>query len=116
MLDGEAVVLGADGISDFNALHSRKYDEEVRFCAFDILAEAAMTSACCRCRCGRRTWSARLRHFKNSKEIPYAEIQRRGAGMYRDMASRRWQSPRHSGRGSGNRHAPSEVVRPLELD
>lgn len=39
MLDGEAVVLGVDGISDFNALHSRKHDNEVQFCAFDILAE-----------------------------------------------------------------------------
>jgi ATP-dependent DNA ligase len=25
VLDGEAVILGVDGISDFNALHSRKY-------------------------------------------------------------------------------------------
>jgi bifunctional non-homologous end joining protein LigD len=33
------VVLGVDGISDFNALHSRRHDEEVQFCAFDILAE-----------------------------------------------------------------------------
>jgi bifunctional non-homologous end joining protein LigD len=39
VLDGEAVILGVDGISDFNALHSRKYDDEVQFCAFDILAE-----------------------------------------------------------------------------
>lgn len=39
VLDGEAVVLGFDGISDFNALHSRKHDHEVQFCAFDILAE-----------------------------------------------------------------------------
>lgn len=39
VLDGEAVVLGADGVSDFNALHSRKHDDEVQFCAFDILAE-----------------------------------------------------------------------------
>ncbi len=39
MLDGEAVVLGVDGVSDFNALHSRQHDHEVQFCAFDILAE-----------------------------------------------------------------------------
>jgi len=39
VLDGEAVVLGVDGISDFNALHSRKHDHEVQFWAFDILAE-----------------------------------------------------------------------------
>jgi ATP-dependent DNA ligase len=29
ILDDEAVVLGVDGISDFNALHSRQDDEEV---------------------------------------------------------------------------------------
>jgi ATP-dependent DNA ligase len=39
VLDGEAVVLGVDGIADFNALHSRKHDAEVQFCAFDILVE-----------------------------------------------------------------------------
>jgi bifunctional non-homologous end joining protein LigD len=39
VLDGEAVVLGVDGVSDFNALHSRKHDDEVQFCAFDILVE-----------------------------------------------------------------------------
>jgi bifunctional non-homologous end joining protein LigD len=33
------VVLGVDGISDFNALHSRRHDEGVQFCAFHILAE-----------------------------------------------------------------------------
>jgi bifunctional non-homologous end joining protein LigD len=38
VIDGEAVVLGVDGISDFNALHSRKHDEEVQLYAFDILA------------------------------------------------------------------------------
>ncbi|WP_371259246.1 RNA ligase family protein [Bradyrhizobium sp. WSM1743] len=38
VIDGEAVILGVDGISDFNALHSRKYDGEVQLYAFDILA------------------------------------------------------------------------------
>ena len=36
-----AVILGVDGVSDFNALHSRKHDGEVQFCAFDILAEGS---------------------------------------------------------------------------
>jgi ATP-dependent DNA ligase len=40
VIDGEAVVLGVDGISDFNALHSRKHDREVQLYAFDILALA----------------------------------------------------------------------------
>jgi ATP-dependent DNA ligase len=38
VIDGEAVVLGVDGISDFNDLHSRKHDDEVQLYAFDILA------------------------------------------------------------------------------
>jgi bifunctional non-homologous end joining protein LigD len=38
VIDGEAVVLGIDGIPDFNALHSRKHDAEVQLYAFDCLA------------------------------------------------------------------------------
>ena len=38
VIDGEAVILGVDGISDFNALHSRQHVEEVQLYAFDILA------------------------------------------------------------------------------
>jgi ATP-dependent DNA ligase len=38
VIDGEAAILGVDGIADFNALHSRQRDEEVQLYAFDILA------------------------------------------------------------------------------
>jgi bifunctional non-homologous end joining protein LigD len=38
VIDGEAVILGVDGIPDFNALHSRQHEEEVQLYAFDILA------------------------------------------------------------------------------
>ena len=38
VIDGEAVVLGVDGISDFSALYSRRHDDEVQFYAFDMLA------------------------------------------------------------------------------
>ena len=38
ILDGEAVVLGVDGFSDFDALHSGKHNDEVQFYAFDMLA------------------------------------------------------------------------------
>ena len=38
VIDGEAVILGVDGVSDFNALHSGKHNEEVQLCAFDVLA------------------------------------------------------------------------------
>ena len=37
VLHGEAVLLGVDGRSDFDALHSRRHDAEVEFYAFDIL-------------------------------------------------------------------------------
>src|ERR1700760_1417347 len=39
VLDGEAVILGVDGVSDFNELHSGKHNSEVQLCAFDILVE-----------------------------------------------------------------------------
>ena len=38
MVGAEAVLLGVDGVSDFNGLHSRHYDDEVQLYAFDILA------------------------------------------------------------------------------
>jgi bifunctional non-homologous end joining protein LigD len=38
VIDGEAVLLGVNGISDFDGLHSGKYNDEVQFYAFDILA------------------------------------------------------------------------------
>ena len=42
VLDGEAVLLGVDGISDFNGLHSRRHDDEVQLYAFDVLALARL--------------------------------------------------------------------------
>jgi hypothetical protein len=36
ILDGEAVVLGLDGISDFNALHARKHDQKVQLYAVSL--------------------------------------------------------------------------------
>ncbi|WOH83206.1 hypothetical protein RX327_08710 [Bradyrhizobium sp. BEA-2-5] len=38
VIDGEAVIRGIDGYSDFNALHSGKHNAEVEMLAFDILA------------------------------------------------------------------------------
>lgn len=37
-IDGEAVILGVDGISDFSALHSRTEDNDVQLYAFDCLS------------------------------------------------------------------------------
>jgi bifunctional non-homologous end joining protein LigD len=38
VIDGEAVLLGVDGVSDFDGLHARKHDGEVQLYAFDCLA------------------------------------------------------------------------------
>jgi ATP-dependent DNA ligase len=38
VIDGEAVLMGVDGVSDFNRLHSRRYDLKVKLYAFDILS------------------------------------------------------------------------------
>jgi bifunctional non-homologous end joining protein LigD len=38
VIDGEAVILGVNGISDFDALHSGQHNDEVQLCAFDVLA------------------------------------------------------------------------------
>ena len=37
VIDGDAVLLGVDGRSDFNGLHSHKHDDEVQFYTFDCL-------------------------------------------------------------------------------
>jgi len=37
-LDGETVVLGPDGVSDFAALHSGRHNERAQLYAFDMLA------------------------------------------------------------------------------
>jgi bifunctional non-homologous end joining protein LigD len=41
VIDGEAVVLGVDGISYFDALHSGKHNNEVQLYAFDSRATTA---------------------------------------------------------------------------
>jgi bifunctional non-homologous end joining protein LigD len=38
VIDGEVVVLKPDGVSDFDALASRKHDKRAQFYAFDMLA------------------------------------------------------------------------------
>jgi bifunctional non-homologous end joining protein LigD len=38
VIDGEVVVLDKDGVSDFDALASRKHDKRAQFYAFDMLA------------------------------------------------------------------------------
>lgn len=38
MIDGEAVIVGEDGVSDFDRLHSREHDASVLLYAFDLLS------------------------------------------------------------------------------
>ena len=45
VIDGEAVILGVDGRSDFNALHLNRQNGEVQLCAFDGWRWAARISA-----------------------------------------------------------------------
>jgi bifunctional non-homologous end joining protein LigD len=37
VIDGEAVLLGVDGVSNFDDLHSRRHDDEVQLYAFDAM-------------------------------------------------------------------------------
>jgi bifunctional non-homologous end joining protein LigD len=60
VIDGEAVVLGVDGISDFNALHFRKHDHEV-YTPSTFSRWAATTCGLCPYTCARRTWSSLAR-------------------------------------------------------
>ena len=53
--DGEAVLLGVDGRSDFNGLHSRQHDKEVQFYAFDMLVNSTRSQA-------RAAWNAVAGH------------------------------------------------------
>ena len=55
VIDGEAVVLGVDGIADFNALHSRTMP---RSSSTPSTSSHSMVRTCaaCRCRCGRPIW------------------------------------------------------------
>jgi bifunctional non-homologous end joining protein LigD len=38
VIEGEAIIRGVDGYSDFDALHSGKHNQEVELLALDILA------------------------------------------------------------------------------
>ena len=46
MLDGEAVVLGPDGISDFDGLYSGNHNADVRQYAFDVLLDDMREEPC----------------------------------------------------------------------
>ena len=86
VIDGEAVLLGVDGVSDFNGLHSRKHNAEVEFYAFDILvsdgedvrrlplsdAQGQPGSSCWRAASTASTWrhSSRARSVRTCSATP----------------------------------------------
>jgi hypothetical protein len=47
LLDGEGVILKADGVSDFDRLHSRRHDREVQFLGFFSVHEIELTYQYC---------------------------------------------------------------------
>ena len=55
IVDGEAVVLGVDGRSSFEDLHSGKTNDEVQLYAFDLIEMGGDDLRACASRCARRT-------------------------------------------------------------
>jgi len=84
VVDGEAVVLGVDGVADFNALHSRKHDHEVQLYAFDIMA---MISAPCHCRCARPTLRGCWRDDRTASSSPSSNRARSGPTCFAPPAA-----------------------------
>jgi bifunctional non-homologous end joining protein LigD len=58
VIDGEAVILGVDGYSDFNALHSGKHNDEVQLWVFDVLALDGDDLRDLPSQCARLIWRA----------------------------------------------------------
>jgi hypothetical protein len=89
VVDGEAVILGLDGISDFNALHSRKHEHEVQLYAFDV------TSGSSHCTCARQPRTP----VAGPTERHGTVVQRRPA-VRPHRRYRRWTSADLTARGS----------------
>jgi hypothetical protein len=56
VIEGEAVLLGVDGISDFDGLHTRQHDDEVSSTPSTCWPETARTFASFHYRCEKPTW------------------------------------------------------------
>lgn len=114
-----AVVLGVDGNSGFDALHSLEHDHEVKFCAFDILVEGGDDLRTLPNRCERRIWSACWRVvLKASPSIPFLQIGARSVGVQaaRPALSGRTeqvlgQSEKPCSPGNSRRHVPRRRIR-----
>jgi ATP dependent DNA ligase-like protein len=76
VIDGEVVVLGVDGVSDFEALYSHKHDDEAQLYAFDVDGS----------RCRRRCWACRR---GDRIEARFAAVHEPGYGPSRHFAALR---------------------------
>ena len=87
------MVLGVDGIADFNALQSRKHDEEVQLYAFNPSDGrwrfAQPPSFLAQDQSGARVDESRLYRFAPvASDVPEMSVPRRGmAGQRRRMAN-----------------------------
>ena len=78
VVDGEAVVLGVDGISDFNALHCRKHEHEVQIYAFDILAVDGDHLRACPCTCEKTDLERLWRGVRSASPLRLSSLVRSG--------------------------------------
>ena len=117
MIDGEAVLLGVDGRSDFNDLHSRKHDGEVEFYAFDMLVSdgedlrklpLSMRKTNLARLLARRVDGIHLAPFEQGEIGP--DLFRHACLMgLEGLVSKHRESPYRGGRGQGQEPAASGV-------
>ena len=105
VIDGEAVILGIDGVSDFDGLHSRQHDEEDQLYAFDILALDGEDLRGLPL-CARRTWRVLLARRPDGIFVAPFEQGEIGPDLFRaacnmgleGMVSKRADRPYRAGR------------------
>ena len=79
-----AVLLGVDGISDFDGLYSGKHNDEVQLYAFDILAlDVATICGCSLYACARPTLPACWPAAPTASTLRHSSKARSGRGLFR---------------------------------
>jgi hypothetical protein len=76
VLDGEAVILGVEGISDFNALHSRCMTMRSSSAPSISSLKAAMICASCRYQCARPTLNGCWREGRKASSSIHSSVAR----------------------------------------
>ena len=72
VIDGEAVVLGVDGRSDFDALHSGKHHEECSCTPSTYSLATAMTCGSFHSRCARQIWRGSWPVEPRASSLPHS--------------------------------------------